>query len=83
MFRIYLVCNIEQNMDEDLLGKIADSVGCRNEIYEFNVDLNDNEWTVNFDSNIFGRFKVLVTLTLIRYAFFSLCFRFQNSNWSM
>jgi len=57
-FRIHLVCNIEQNMDEDILEKIVDSVGCRNEIYEFYVDLNDNEWTVDFDSNIFGRFKI-------------------------
>jgi len=57
-FRIHLVCNIDQNMDEDLLDKVADSVGCRNEIYEFNVDLNDNEWTVNFDSDTFGRFKI-------------------------
>ena len=54
---MHLVCNIEQDMDEDLLDKLADAFGCRNEIHKFNVDLNGNEWTVNFDSIMFGRVK--------------------------
>ena len=43
-FQIFLICNIQQDMDEKMLSRLNDAFGgCRKEIYGFNINLNNEQ----------------------------------------
>merc|ERR1712066_16443 len=57
-FRVHLKCNLHSDMDSDLMGRIAKAFGCKNEIFKFDIDLNLNKFSANFDADGFGKLKV-------------------------
>ena len=57
-FRIFLTCNLTQDMDDVIMMRLARGFGCKKEFFKFFVDLNGNDWTARFDEDTIGVFKM-------------------------
>ena len=57
-FRIFLTCNLTQDMDDVIMTKLARGFGCKKEFFKFFVDLNGNDWTARFDEDTLGVFQM-------------------------
>ena len=57
-FKVSLACDIQQDMDEELLKKLNKAFACKKTLHEFNVNLNGNNWTTDFSQELLGEFKM-------------------------
>ena len=57
-FQIHLICNILQDMDDQVLQRLNNAFACKKELYLFDVNLNGNSWVSNFSSNLLGQFGI-------------------------
>merc|ERR1711892_622073 len=64
-FQVFLTCDLQQNMDTELLERLSTSFGCRREVFKFNINMNGYDWD---DWELLGNFQLtyfnLVNFTL-------------------
>merc|ERR1711892_1293929 len=64
-FQVFLTCDLQQNMDTELLERISTAFGCRREVFKFNINMNGYDWD---DWELLGNFQLtyfnLVNFTL-------------------
>ena len=57
-FQIFLICDIDQDMDGIILQRLSDAFACKKEIYLFDIDLNGHSWVVDFSPELLGQFRI-------------------------
>ena len=56
--QILLICNIDQDMGEELLQRLIKAFACKKEVHLFDIDLNGHSWVTNFSSESLGQFEI-------------------------
>lgn len=57
-FRIFLICNIHQDMTDMLLQRLTYSFGYKKDVYLMDVNLNGHSWKASFNQHMLGQFRI-------------------------
>eukprot|EP00092_Neocalanus_flemingeri_P020556 GFUD01022269.1.p1 GENE.GFUD01022269.1~~GFUD01022269.1.p1 ORF type:complete len:511 (+),score=90.91 GFUD01022269.1:17-1549(+) len=65
---ILLICNLDQDMDAELLHRLSNAFACKKEVHLFDINLNGHRWMTDFSPELLGQFK-LTKFHLSNFAF--------------